>query len=137
MVVEESVVDGCIIGGSSTMDDVVEGPSKQTISESKVEEIPQPDVAEGFIAPTGYRVMDMSILDSVLSMVSCHQCFCTSLNLVEKRKQVLAFELKLVCSRQDCDWCHIFWTSKKRSRNYDVNRRIFYSMYRIGNGIMA
>ena len=67
-------------------------------------------------------------------MVYCHQCFCTSLNLVEKRKQGLAFELKLVCGRFDCDWCHIFWTSKKRSRNYDVNRRIFYSMCRIGNG---
>ena len=133
MVVEESVVDECIIGESSTMDDV-EGPSKQTISKSKVEEIPLPDVAEEFIAPTGYRVMDMSTLDSVLSMVSCPQCFCTSLNLVENRKQGLAFKLKLVCSRFDCDWCHIFWTSKKRSRNYDVNRRIFYSMCRIGNG---
>ena len=133
MVVEERV-DECIIGESSTMDDVEEGPSKQTISESKVEEIPLPDVAEGFIAPTGYRVMDMSILGSVLSMVSCPQCFCTSLNIVEKRKQGLAFELKLVCSRFDCDLCHIFWTSKKRSRNYDVNRRIFYSMCLIRNG---
>ena len=101
-------VDECLIGENSTIDDV-EGPSKQTISESKVEEIPLPDVAE-FIAPTGYRFMDMSILDSVLSMGSCPQCFCTALNLVEKRKHGLAFELKLVCSRYDCDWCHIFWT---------------------------
>ena len=103
MVVEEIVVDECINGESSTMDAVEEGPSNQTISESKVEEIPLPDVAEEFIAPTGYRFMDMSILDSVLSMVSCHQCLCTSLNLVEKRKQGLAFELKLICSRFDCD----------------------------------
>ena len=44
--VEASVVDECIIGESSTMGDVYEGPSKQTISESKVEEIPLPDVAE-------------------------------------------------------------------------------------------
>ena len=49
MVVEGSVVDECIIGESSTMDDVEEGPSKQTISESNVEEIPLSDVAEGFI----------------------------------------------------------------------------------------
>ena len=52
-----------------------------------------------FMAPNGYRFMDMSIRDIVLSMVSCPQCFCTSLNLVENRKQGLAFELKLVCSR--------------------------------------
>ena len=69
------------------MGDVYEGPSKQTISESKVEEIPLPDV----IAPSGYRVMDTSIMGSVFSVVSCPQCFCTSLNLIENRKQGLAF----------------------------------------------
>ena len=62
MVIEESVVDECIIGDGSTMDDVEEGQSKQTISESKVEEIPLPDVAEEFIAPTGYRFMDMQTI---------------------------------------------------------------------------
>ena len=49
------VVDECIIDESGTMDDVEEGPSKQTISESKVEETTLPDVAEEFIAPTGHR----------------------------------------------------------------------------------
>ena len=47
--IEESVVDECFTGESSTMDDVEEGPSKQTISESKVEEIHLPNVAEEFI----------------------------------------------------------------------------------------
>ena len=60
MVVEECVGE-CIIGESSTMDAVEEGPSNQTISESKVEEIPLPDVAEEVIAPAGYRFMDTSI----------------------------------------------------------------------------
>ena len=129
--VVDSIVDPRIIG---EMDGIAAGPLNQTISESKVEDIPLPNVAEDFIAPTGYRFMDMSILDSVFGMVSCPQCFCTSLNLVENRKQGLAFELKLVCSGSDCDWCHIFWTSKKKARNYDVNRRIFYSMRRTGNG---
>ena len=78
--------------------------------------------------------MDMSILDTVFSMVSCPQCYCTSLNLVQNEKQGLSFEMKLVCGSIDCDWCHIFWTSKKISKNDDVNRRIFYSMRRIGNG---
>ena len=129
--VVDSIVDPRIIG---EMDGIAAGPLNQTISESKVEDIPLPNVTEDFIAPTGYRFMDMSILDSVFGMVSCPQCFCTSLNLVENRKQGLAFELKLVCSGSDCDWCHIFWTSKKKARNYDVNRRIFYSMRRTGNG---
>ena len=80
IVVEESVADECIIDESSTMDAVEEGPSKQTIFEPKVEEISLPDVAEEFIAPTGHRFMDMSILDSVLSMVSFPRCFRTSLN---------------------------------------------------------
>ena len=67
--------------------------------------------------------MDMSILDTVFSMVSCPQCYCIS------------FEIKLVCGSIECDWYHIFWTSKtkKRSKNYDVNRKIFYSIRRIGN----
>ena len=38
-------------------------PSKQTISEAKIKEIPVPDNTEEFTAPTGYRFMDMSILD--------------------------------------------------------------------------
>ena len=46
MVFEESVVDESITGETSTIDDVEEGPSKQTISESKGEEIPLPDIAE-------------------------------------------------------------------------------------------
>ena len=78
--------------------------------------------------------MDMSILDTVFSMVSCPQCYCTSLNLVQNKKQGLFFELKLICGSIDCDWCNIFWTSKKISKAYDVNRRIFYSMRRIDNG---
>ena len=46
------------------------------------------------------------------------------------RKKITRFSLRIKIIM----WCHIFWTSKKRSRNYDVNRRIFYSMRRIGNG---
>ena len=91
---------------------------------SNVEEIPLSDVAEGFIAPTGYRFMDEYPGDG----------FLPSMNLVENKKLGLASELKLVCSKFNCDSSHIFWTSKKRSRNYDVNRRIFYSMRGIGYG---
>ena len=47
--------------------------------------------------------MDMSILDTVFSMVPCPQCYCTSLNLVQNEKQDLSFEMKLVCGSIDCD----------------------------------
>ena len=61
--VVDSIVDPRIIG---EMDGIAAGPLNQTISESKVEDIPLPNVTEDCIAPTGYRFMDMSILDSVL-----------------------------------------------------------------------
>ena len=44
---------------------VVIEPSTQTISEAKIKEIPVPDNTEEFTAPTGYRFMGMSILDTV------------------------------------------------------------------------
>ena len=95
-------------GSGTSVDEVVIEPSKQTISEASIKEIPVPDNTEEFTAPTGYRFMDMSILDTVFSMVCCPQCYCTSLNLVQNRKQGLSFEIKLVCGSIDCDLCHIF-----------------------------
>ena len=97
-------------GIGTSVDEVVIEPSKQTISEAKIKEIPVADNTEEFTAPTGYRFMDMGILNTVFSMVSCPQCYCTSLNLVQNKKQGLSFEMKLVCGSIDCDWCHIFWT---------------------------
>ena len=73
-------------GGGGSVDGVVIEPSKQTISEAKIKAIPVPDNTEEFPAPTGYRFMDMSILDIVFSMVSLPRCYCTSLNLVKNKK---------------------------------------------------
>ena len=70
-----NVVEDMVGEGSGTsVDEVVIEPSKQTISEANIKEIPVPDNAEEFTAPTGYRFMDMSILDTVFSMVSCPRC---------------------------------------------------------------
>ena len=52
-------------GSGTSVDEVVIEPSKQTISEAKIKEIPTPDNTEEFTAPTGYRFMDISILDTV------------------------------------------------------------------------
>ena len=50
----------------------------------------------------------------------------------------MSFELNAVCNSGDegCHWKHTFWTSrkKKKCRSFDVNRRSFYAMRRIGNG---
>ena len=82
-----NVVEDMVGEGSGTsVDEVVIEPSKQTISEAQIKEIHVRDNTEEFTAPTGYRFMDMSILDTVFSMVSCLQCHCTSLNLVQNKK---------------------------------------------------
>ena len=54
------------VSGTS-VDEVVIESSKQTISEAKIKEIPVPDNTEEFTAPTGYRFMDTSILDTVFT----------------------------------------------------------------------
>ena len=123
VVVEEEMV----------VEEVVEpGPSRKTASEKKVKEIPTPDDTR--VTPTGYRFMDMNLLGLVFSVVSCPRCKLQSLTMTQNKKQGLAFEMSLSCSDKSFGWCHTFWTSKKRSKHYDVNRRIYYSMRRIGNG---
>ena len=83
-----SVVEDMVGEGSGTsVDDVVIESLKQTISEAKVKEIPVPEYTEEFTAPNGNRFMDVSILDTVFSMVSCSQCYCASLNLVQNKKK--------------------------------------------------
>ena len=69
-------------GSGISVDEVGIESSNQTISEAKIKEMLVPVNTEEFTAPTGYTFMDMSILDTVFSMVSCPQCYCTSLNLV-------------------------------------------------------
>ena len=83
---------------------------------------------------TGNRIIDMDILRNVFAILSCPECKESHLSCTQNKKQGLAFEMKLECL--ECDWCYNFWTSKKKSksRNFDVNSRIFYSMRRIGKG---
>ena len=79
-----NVVEDMVGKESGTpVDEVVIEPSKQTISEAKIKEIPVPDNTEDF---SGYRLIDTSMLDTVFSMVCCPQCYCTSLNLVQNKK---------------------------------------------------
>ena len=80
-------------GSGTSVDEVVIESSKQTISEAKIKEIPVPDNTGEFTAPTGYRFMDISILDSDFSTVCCPQCYCASLNLVKITNKVYPLKL--------------------------------------------
>ena len=85
---------------------------------------------------TGYRFIDLAVLATVFSLVACPTCG-HKLTLTETKKQGIPFELNAVCnSGEGCQWKHTFWTSKKKKkcRSFDVNRRSFYAMRRIGNG---
>ena len=85
---------------------------------------------------TGYRFIDLAVLANVFSLVACPTCG-HKLTLTETKKQGMSFKLDAVCnSGEGCQWKHTFWTSKKKKkcRSFDVNRRSFYAMRRIGNG---
>ena len=135
------VIDMVVESSSGEVDEVP-GLSEQneTVSESKIHVVSDtPDDNTNpyypeYKYPTGYRFFDMDIMSNIVAIVACPHCCCLSLTLLEIKKQGLAFQLKLICTGDNCTWSYICWTSKKKSRNFDVNRRIFYSMRRIGNG---
>ena len=85
---------------------------------------------------TGYRFIDLAVLANVFCLVACPTCG-HKLTLIETKNQVISFELNAVCnSGEGCQWKHTFWASKKKKKckSFDVNRRSFYAMRRIGNG---
>jgi hypothetical protein len=41
-------------------------------------------------------------------------------------------KLRLCC--QNCSWNHLFWTSKRTEKSFEVNKRLVYGMRRIGKG---
>ena len=81
----------------------------------------------------GNQIIDMNILGNVFNILLCPECSQLGLQLSQVKKQGLAMKLHLHCS---CGWGHVFWTSKKpkKVRSFDVNKRIFYAMRRIGKG---
>ena len=105
-----NVVEDMVGKGSGTsIDEVVIESSKQTISEAKMKSL------------LLLLVIDLwTRVDWIqfFSMVCCPQCYCTSLNLAQNKKQGLSFEIKLVYGSIDCDLCHIF------CRNYHARTSI-------------
>ena len=117
------------------------GPSHQTkfttISEErlsgKTERIVVSESEESSNQLTGYRIIDIEVLKSVLEVIaSCPKCD-SKVKLLQTKKQGLSFEFQVACQQNDCDFFHSSWTSKKKKkkRNFDVNSRIYYAKRRM------
>ena len=76
--------------------------------------------------------MDMVVLSSVFQVVACPNCSNTKLELSESKKNGLASQMDLKCSK--CLWNHSFGNSKKTQRAHHINRRAFYAIHRRGGG---
>ena len=111
----------------------------QTVSEKKIKKIPTEEVKENGLF--GYRIFDLSILNTVFSNMICPECKTRCLCLQEALKQGPAFKYKITCQDVNFRWSYTFFNSPrtkknttKFSRSFDVNLRIVYSMRRLGNG---
>ena len=64
--------------------------------------------------------MDMEVLSSVFQVVAYPNCSNTKLELSESKKNGLASQMDLKCSK--CLWNHSFCNSKKTQRAHHINR---------------
>ena len=81
----------------------------------------------------GNRIIDISILSGVISLLCCPTCGQTSLRLCEsKTKQGSARLLSIVCL---CEWRHEFWSAEKTiNGGFEINNRLVYAFRSIGQG---
>ena len=83
---------------------------------------------------TGYRFMNMELLDTVFSALLCPECMTSSLKLKENMsmKKGLASCLYIKCMA--CGHVHQFCNSTRRDLNFDINVRTVYAMRACGQG---
>ena len=92
------------------VDNEIPGPSL-TSTEAKLKR-KLPKVKENTCKiPHGNRLMDMGVLSSVFQVVACPNCSNTKHELSESKKNELASQMDLKCSK--CLWNHSFCNSKK------------------------
>jgi len=91
---------------------------------------------EGDFEPiiTGYRFCDMEIMADVFVHLRCGECGQFSLVLMEDdlNRNGCASSLRLLC--ENCGWKHLFSTSKRQGKSFEVNRRLVYGMRALGKG---
>eukprot|EP00795_Rhopilema_esculentum_P001535 gene1535-15984_t len=102
---------------------------KKLFGARRVKHVEQPEKLA-----TGYRFFDIGILSGVFDMLVCPDCMTQSLSLDDDlpRKNGCASRLMLVC--KECEWSHIFFTSKQINGAFEVNKRLVYGMRSIGIG---
>jgi hypothetical protein len=83
---------------------------------------------------TGFRLCDMGLIADVFCLFKCPECDCVGLSLEEDdvSRKGCASKLRLCCL--NCSWKHLFWTSKRTEKSFEVNKRLVYGMRRIGKG---
>ena len=76
----------------------------------------------------------MEPIGNVFSIVSCPECNSPILSLEENsiKRKSCASKLHITC--QNCKWAHLFWTSKRKQKSFELNRRQVYGMRRICKG---
>ena len=73
---------------------------------------------------TGFRFVDMELLSTAFSAMRCADCGEFSIVLSENHleRKGCASSLRVFC--ENCGWKHEFWTSKKQTLSFEVNRRL-------------
>ena len=111
------------------------GSTSRTVSEAKLQnKLPDlVDVVKEKIQ--GLRFMDMELLSAVFELLPCPECKQPMLELLEMKRYGLGCELIIHC--QGCTWEHKFLNTKKTGPSFQVNRKAFYAMRRVGGGYQS
>ncbi|GBM59358.1 hypothetical protein AVEN_17397-1 [Araneus ventricosus] len=84
---------------------------------------------------TGFRIIDIEILISILSVLLCPECKNNGLYLVEDSIFGLCSNFCLYC--KNCPFSKGFSSSKKQQRNSEINTRFVFALRIIGKGFTA
>ena len=120
---------------STTPPPIITTPVKvqETLSQRKVHDIlsATPKSTDSI---TGYRILNVDILNTVFQSMRCPECMELKLSLKENipKKQGLASLLYVFC--KSCEYAKEFYTSKRAGKGFDINRRIVYTMRSCGQG---
>ena len=77
----------------------------------------------------------MELIANVFSIVNCRNVIRHAFpwrNSNSVQRKGCASNLRLTC--QNCKWMHLSWTSTRKEKSFEVNRRLVYGMRRIGRG---
>lgn len=84
---------------------------------------------------TGYRFVDMELLNNVFQQMMCKECGNSAGLVLEdnpRERKGSACHLRVLC--KECGWVYTFYTSKKVQHSYDINKRFVYAMRSNGQG---